>query len=218
MVFLTSTSVLFCGCRWFEMYFITAPSLHWFKVYFITAPRLDWFKIDSISFVLENIVLNEYACDSCRWTLNNRQSCTIYWKCCNIKNKSSISRFYLLILVNSLWFSTSEITGPNLKKKANFKHNYNEKLIKLTGLIRHLLTRGNRTNAKVTDWLVDWYKYYVFFFCFFQFLIDDSIYYIPVYCTQMLQVAFVSGILSCFVSDQFVSLQVFISYIVISSV
>jgi hypothetical protein len=44
---------------------------------------------------------------------------------------------------------------PEFKKKANFKHNYNEKLIKLTGLIRHLLTRGNRANAKVTDWLVD---------------------------------------------------------------
>jgi hypothetical protein len=37
---------------------------------------------------------------------------------------------------------------PELKKKANFKHNYNEKLIKFTGLIRLLLTRGNRTNAK----------------------------------------------------------------------
>ena len=35
---------------------------------------------------------------------------------------------------------------------ANFKYNYNEKSVKLTAPIIFLLTRGNRTSVKVTDW------------------------------------------------------------------
>jgi hypothetical protein len=37
------------------------------------------------------------------------------------------------------------------KKEANFMYNCYGKSIKLTGLIRFLLVRGNRTNAIATD-------------------------------------------------------------------
>ena len=36
-------------------------------------------------------------------------------------------------------------------KKNNFKNYFNEKLIKLTGPIRFLLAKGNRTSAKAAD-------------------------------------------------------------------
>jgi hypothetical protein len=47
---------------------------------------------------------------------------------------------------------TLEGTDLDLKKIANFKHKYNAKLIKLTGFIRILLARSERTSAKVADY------------------------------------------------------------------
>jgi hypothetical protein len=41
---------------------------------------------------------------------------------------------------------------PTLTKIENFKHNFNEKSLKLTSLIRFLLLRGKRTSAKVADY------------------------------------------------------------------
>lgn len=44
---------------------------------------------------------------------------------------------------------------PELKNIANFMYSYNEKSIKLSGSIRFLLARDNRTRAKVTDYTFD---------------------------------------------------------------
>jgi len=58
--------------------------------------------------------------------------------------------------VNEIYDTVYDIRLQKLRAKtlkiANFKHTYNEKSIKLTGLIRFLLARrDNRTSAKVSD-------------------------------------------------------------------